>query len=195
MAGLIAQNYGDALFSLAKEVDKVNVYQEQLKMILTSFQEEPMFLQIMAHPKMDKEQKKNMLTNVYGKAIDITVLNFMKILVDKNRFSQFQDICQVFHKMYNEEHNIIVAYVTSAKALQQLELNKLQDVLEKKTNKHVELVVNIDEDVMAGIRVKIGDQVIDNTARTRLENLKDMVEKSENTRSEVNVNELETRGN
>lgn len=195
MAGLIAQNYGDALFSLAKEVDKVNVYQEQLKMILTSFQEEPMFLQIMAHPKMDKEQKKNMLTNVYGKAIDITVLNFMKILVDKNRFSQFQDICQVFHKMYNEEHNIIVAYVTSAKVLQQLELNKLQDVLEKKTNKHVELVVNIDEDVMAGIRVKIGDQVIDNTARTRLENLKDMVEKSENTRSEVNVNELETRGN
>lgn len=181
MAGLVAQNYGDALFSLAKEEDKLTTYKEQLEMVLSALQKEPEFLRLLAHPKMDKEQKKEMIDSVFKPALDKTVLNFMKLLIDKSRFSHIQDICHAFHDMYNKEYGIMVAYVTSAKALDEQEVQSLREVLETKTKKKVELVVNVDEDLMAGIRVKIGDQVIDNTARTRLENLKDMVVKSENT--------------
>lgn len=181
MAGLVAQNYSDALFSIALEEKQVDVYLKQLQMITSSLQSEKAFASLLAHPKLDKEAKKQMLTSVYGTSIDHNILNFMKLLIDKSRFSHVQEICQVFHDLYNEKYGIQRVFVTSAKPLATQEIAKLKTILETKTQKIVELVIQVDEDLMAGIRVKIGDQIIDNSAKTRLANLKDMVVKSDST--------------
>lgn len=181
MAGLVAHNYADAMFEIAQEEKKLDAYMSQISSIMTSLDAEPEFMRLLAHPKMDKEQKKTMLEAVYGKVIDKTVLNFMKLLIDKSRFSHFMEIGLVFHDLYNEECGIEVAYVTTAKPLTETESKKITKILEDKIQKKVELVIVVDESLMAGIRVKIGDQVIDNTASTRLANLKEMVVRSENT--------------
>lgn len=181
MAGLAAHNYADAIFSIALEEHKLDAYMEQISMILASLDDQPEFMKLLAHPKMDKAQKKAMLDSVYGKAVDKTILNFLKLLIDKSRFSHIMEIGQIFHALYNEECGIEVAYVTSAKPLSKAEAAKITKILEEKIQKKVELVTVVNEDLMAGIRVKIGDQVIDNTASTRLANLKEMVVRSEST--------------
>lgn len=182
MAGLVAHNYADALFAIAMEEHKLDVYMDEFSMIMTSLDEEPEFMRLLAHPKMDKVQKKEMLESVFLKAVDNMVLNFLKLLIDKNRFSHVMEIGTIFHSLYNEEKGIQVALVTTARPLSEQESQRLTKMLEDKIQKKVELVILEDASLMAGIRVKIGDQVIDNTAKSRLHNLKELVIKSEFTK-------------
>ena len=66
----------------------------------------------------------------------------------------------------------------SAASLSEEEVARLKATLEKKLNKKVDFVLSVDSDLIAGIRMKINDQIIDNSARGKLERLKGTVQKS-----------------
>lgn len=174
MAGIVAQSYSDALFSLAQEEQKLDVYKEQLCFVNEQVQENKEFLRVLTHPKIHKEEKKTTIAEVFGDAIDHTLLNFLKLLIDKGRFQNLNDITKEFMKRYNEVNNIVVAYVRSAKELKEEEMKRLQEMLEKKLSKHVELKCFVDPTLIAGLRIKINDMVLDNSALSRMENLKQL---------------------
>lgn len=193
MASVVAQSYADALFSIALEEGKLGLYKEQLCDIQTQLQEHPDFMRVLTHPKIAKDEKKEVLANVFEKDIEHTVCNFLKLLIDKGRFQNLSDITKEFVKRYNKENNIVVAMVKSAKALQDKEIDRLQSMLEKKLNKKVEMRLFVDEDLIAGIRIKIGDQVLDNTAKNRMDALKSLVQNADLSERLGDANELETR--
>lgn len=68
-----------------------------------------------------------------------------------------------------------MVYVKSATKLKDSEVQKLKETLETKLNKKVEFVLTTDESLLAGIRIKINDQIIDNSADGRLQRLKHAV--------------------
>ena len=175
MAGIVAKNYCDALFALAQEEAKLDVFKEQLDVVADSVKNNRDFYAVMVHPKINKEEKKAMIETIYKDGIDHMMLNFLKLLVDKGRFSKIDEIRHEYTKAYNEHFHIQVVYVKSATALKEAEIAKLKATLETKLNKKVDFVLSVDESLIAGIRIKINDQLIDNTARTRLENLKHTV--------------------
>lgn len=179
MAGIVSKNYSDALFALAQEDQKLDLFKEQLDLVTDSVKQDDKFAAVMAHPKISKEEKKAMIEAVFGKSIDHMLLNFLKLLIDKGRFSKIAEIRHEFKKAYNKFHNIQVVYVTSAKPLSDADVQKLQDKLETKLNKKVDFVLAVDEDLIAGIRIKINDQIIDNSAYGRLQRLKRSVLSSE----------------
>lgn len=69
-----------------------------------------------------------------------------------------------------------MAYVRSAKKLGDAEISRLKSMLEKKLSKTVELKIQEDPDLLAGLRIKINDMVLDNTARSRMDNLKQLAQ-------------------
>lgn len=178
MAGIAAKSYCDALFEIAKEEKKLDVYKEQLCMVKDTIFDDPKCKMVMAHPKIKKDAKKELLDTIYRSEIEGFLMNFLKILVDKNRFMILPDISKEFIKQYNMEHNIQVVYVRSASALSRDNKAALQEALAAKLNKTIDLVCNVDEDLIAGIRIKINDQIIDNTALSRLTRLKKQVVES-----------------
>lgn len=179
MAGIAAKSYCDALFEIAKEERKLDLYKEQLCLIKDMMIQDAKFQSVMNHPKIRKEEKKELLETVLSTHIEHMLLNFMKLLVDKNRFRILPDIAKEFVKSYNIENDIQVVYVKSARGLSEDEKVRLQETLEKKLGKTVDPVYRVDEDLMAGIRIKINDQIIDNTAKAKLERLKKTVAASE----------------
>lgn len=183
MAGVVAKSYSEALFSLASEEGKLDVYKDQLCLIQEQLKENPDFMRVLTHPKIHKDEKKKMLESVFSQAVDHTVLNFLKLLVDKGRFINLADITKEFVKQYNEVNNILVAIVTSAKELSEDETKRIQEMLEKKTQKKVDMRMCINTDLIAGIRIKIGDQVLDNTAKARMERLKVLAQTSDTNES------------
>lgn len=193
MASVVAQSYADALFSIALEEEKLDLYKEQLCNLQKQLQEHPDFMRILTHPKIAKDEKKDVLESVFGKDIEHTVCNFLKLLIDKGRFQNLSDITKEFVKRYNKENNIEVAIITSAKALQDDEISRLKTMLEQKLAKKVEMRFHIDEDVIAGIRIKIGDQVLDNTAKNRMDALKSLVQNADLSERLGDANELEAR--
>ncbi|MEG0360393.1 MAG: ATP synthase F1 subunit delta [Longicatena sp.] len=172
MAGVIAKSYCEAIFTLAKENQKLDMYHEQLCIVRDTLKADDKYRVVMNHPKISKEQKKELLTSVYEENIDHMLLNFLKLLVDKGRFRDVEDITKEFMKCYNIENNIQVIYVESATELTKEEIARLQTTLENKLAKKVELVISVQSELMAGIRMKINDQMIDNSALQRLHNLK-----------------------
>ena len=179
MAGIAAKSYSDALFEIAKEEHKLDVYKEQLCLVRDLMVQDTKFQSVMNHPKIRKEEKKQLLESVYKDKIEAMLLNFMKLLVDKNRFRILPDITKEFVKSYNLEMGIQVVLIKSAHALSQQEETRLKETLEKKLGKTIDPVFSVDEDLMAGIRIKINDQIIDNTAKAKLERLKKQVVASE----------------
>ena len=105
-----------------------------------------------------------------------TVMNFMKLLIDKGRFVSFFQIVKAFVKAYNEEYRIAVALVRSAQELDEKQCAALKALLEQKLSKTVELQVLVDPSLLAGIRVKVDDLVIDNSAAMRLNKMKESVQ-------------------
>ncbi len=178
MAGLIAENYSDALYTLAVEELQVPLYVEQLTLICESLSENKGFYTLLQNPKLRKEEKKELIQKVYASSISQFLLNFLLLLVDKGRFSYIFEIKKKYIERYHREHNIVVAYVKAAKELSQDEKQRLHGTLEKKLQKQIELVVDVDERLMAGVRIKVNDQVFDYTAQARLKQLKERVVKS-----------------
>lgn len=178
MAGIVAKNYCDAIFAVAQEDNTLDLYKEQLLLVDDTLKDDQ-FRFVMSHPKISHDEKKQVLENVYGTVLDHTLLNFLKLLVDKGRFIRMHEIVKEFIKQYNEVNQIQVVYVSSAKALREEETQRLKEALEKKLNKHIDMRQRIDEDLMAGIRVKINDQVIDNSAKSRLQRLRKHIEESD----------------
>lgn len=175
MAAIAAKSYCEALFSIAEEEDKTKEYKEQLVFVVDTLKENKQFKAVLTHPKISRNEKKELLETIYGKEIDHMLLNFLKLLIDKNRFICLDDINRIYIKMFHTLNNIAAADIYSAQALSEDEIKRLTSMLEKKLNKNIELKLHIDEDLIAGIRIKIGDKVLDNTAKNRLQKLKETV--------------------
>ncbi len=171
MAGVVATNYGEALFSLAMEENRLDAIKESLLLIDETIKANKELSLVLKHPKIEKEDKKEVLLKIFSDA-DSYVKNFMRLLVDKNRFGQFSEMVKVYVHLYNEHHQIEVAYVESATKLSDQQLADMQVMLEKKLSKKVEMKVSVNENLIAGVRVKIKDEILDNSAASRLERMK-----------------------
>lgn len=181
MAGVVAISYSEALFSLGQEMSILEVFKEQLAFVAEQMSLNQEFYRLIIHPKLHKDEKKEMLVSVFDKSLDHTFLNFLKLLVDKSRFQNLDAINKEFIKRYNKEFNIAVASVTSAKPLSLDEQNRIQMMLEKKINKKIEMRIFEDESLIAGVRIKIGDIVLDHTAKNQMNQLKVLANVSANT--------------
>lgn len=177
MAGLVAVNYSEALFELAKEEKKLDRFKEDLITMADVLNSSDELKEVLKHPKIEKSDKKDILAQIF-KDVDPYVLNFAKLLIDKNRFMHFHEICKCYYEAYNDFNNIEVAYVQSATALDDKQIKAIKEMLEKKTSKTVEIKTKVNEDLLAGVRIKIKDEILDNSAATRLEKMKDKVVKT-----------------
>ena len=174
MAGLVAQNYAEALFELANECGKADHFKEALCALDETVNNNVELKQFLKHTKIEKKEKKTVLCQIMGQE-DPYLLHFISLLIDKSRFAHFSEIVKVFIKKYNALHDIEVAYVQSARALSDEEKDALQKMLEKHTGKTIEMKTSIHKELIAGVRIKINDEVLDNSAAKRLEKMKESV--------------------
>lgn len=176
MAGVISTNYATALFNIASEEDKLNLFKQELETVNQCIRSNQELLIIMNHPKVSKKDKKEIIRKVFQ--LEQLVSNFIEIIIDKNRFNFFEDICREFIILANESLNIEVAEVTSAVPLNEEEKNKIKVLLQGKLQKNIEIVTVIDEGVIAGIRVKLKDYILDNTVAGELKSIREAITKA-----------------
>ncbi len=174
MAG-VAAAYAQALAMLAQPQGKLEDYLSQLTLVKDALRRQERFQAILAHPKISKAEKKEMLANVFASSLDREVLNFLKLLVDKGRMGNFDDICREYRRCHDELLGIVCAQVSSAVALSEQECAALKQALEEKTGKRVVLSLHQDASLIAGIRVNIEGKVLDNSIQTRLRRMKEQV--------------------
>jgi F-type H+-transporting ATPase subunit delta len=168
---VVSERYAHALFELAQENNVIDKIHDDLKVIKNVLNEYSDFNMLLLQPVVKKTDKKEMSDKIFkGNVSDIT-LNFLNLLIDKNREAFISEISEAYEKMVNKLHSKVVAKVYTAFEVDANELALLRRQLETYLGKTVDMETHVDATILGGVLVKIGDRVIDGTLKTRLNNM------------------------
>ena len=172
MAKLISKTYGDALFELAVEKDKVDVLLEEIVQLQEVLSENDEFGKLMNHPKIIKEEKIQVAKDVFAGRISEELLGFLTIIISKDRYKDINEILDYFIAEVKRYKGIGIATVTTAIPLKEEQCKKIeQKLLDTTGYKEMEMHYQTDESLIGGMLVRIGDRVVDSSVKTKLNEL------------------------
>lgn len=172
MAKLVKATYGDALFELAVEENKTDVLFEEAQAVLASFNENRDLIKFLNHPKIETIKKQEVIENIFNNFVSKDMTGFLTLIVNKGRYNDIPDILSYFIDRIKEYKRIGVAYVTSARELSGQQKAAIEEKLLKTTSYlSYEMNYKVDESLIGGIIIRIGDRVIDSSIKTKLSEL------------------------
>lgn len=173
MAKLISKTYAGALFELAVEEQKIDERLNEAIAVLKIFQEDEDFIKFMNHPQIDKEEKLKLIDSAFSGNASDDITGFIKIIVEKDRFGNICDIFKEFIHQIQEYKGVGEAFVSTPLPLDEIQKSELKDKLLSTTGyKEIELHCTIDESLIGGMVIRIGDRVVDSSIKRQLYNLK-----------------------
>ena len=173
MAKIVAKTYGEALFELAMEKQNPEIFLEEAKGVLQILEENPEFDKLMKHPKISKMEKEEIVGTVFEGRISKEMTGFLKLIVNKERYNEVQNIIRYFAQRLQEERGIGTAYVTTAVEISQEQKEAVKAKLLSTTSyKVMEMHYHVDESIIGGMIIRIKDRVLDSSVRTKLEEMK-----------------------
>ncbi len=172
MAKLISKTYGDALFDLGVESGKLDSFFEQVDMLSKLFADNPDLITLLTHPKITGEEKLSVIENTFKGNIDDEILGFLSLIVEKDRAKDITGIFGYFRQRVYEYKKIGIVYVTSAQAIDENQKKKIENKLLSTTGyKSLEVSYDVDEKLIGGMTIRIGDRVVDSSIKNKLEKM------------------------
>ena len=173
------RRYALALYEVAKEKNKVDEYINDLREICDLIENNKDFYEVVKHPQISTKNKKRTFINIFKGKIDEELLSFLLILIEKDRILFLREKLNQMEKIDLERKNILSAVVKTAVPLLESEISDLQEKLEKQYNKKIIMATEIDKSLLGGVYVRVGNDVIDGTIKSKLEEMKDIMLKRE----------------
>ncbi|MCR5502187.1 MAG: F0F1 ATP synthase subunit delta [Lachnospiraceae bacterium] len=172
MAKLVSATYGEALFELAVSEGKEDELLEEIRFLREVFAENPDFGKMMNHPKILKEDKLSVLQNVFKDRISDNLLGFLHLIIVKGRYDAVDEILDYFEDQVKALKGIGIAYVTTAMELSDAQKKEVEARLFQTTKyRSMEMHYSVDESLIGGMLIRIGDRVVDSSIRTKLNKL------------------------
>lgn len=171
MAELVARRYAEALFEVALEINKLDEIKDELNSISNILESEQKLKTIFEHPKVSKDEKKDIINSLFKGKVTQEVLNFIYITIDKRREKNIKSINKEYISLYNGEKGILEGTVTTAVPMNENEIERLQNELKNKFKKNVVLKNKIDDNIIGGVLIRIEDKVIDSSIKGQLEDI------------------------
>jgi F-type H+-transporting ATPase subunit delta len=167
----IARVYAEALFEAAKDKDKLDRIHEELNQfadVLAGDRELQVFF---FSPYFSSAEKQEGIDRAVSGA-DEELVNFLKLLAEKHRMPLLFRIQRQFEGMWKEERRRLDVTVTSAIELDPQIIERVGEEIEKQTGRTVELRSAVDEGILGGLVLQVGNMVLDASVRNRLEKLR-----------------------
>lgn len=172
MAKLVSKTYGDALFELAVEENKVDALLEESIVLEKILDENDEFVKIMNHPQITREEKEKLMENVFAKNVSKEMKGFLELLVINRRFSDIKATLEYFIATVKEYKKIGVAYVATPLPLNDKQKEDIEKKLLETTDYDtMEMNYSIDESLIGGMTIRIKDRVIDSSVKNKLAKL------------------------
>jgi len=167
----IARVYADALFGVAKEKDELDEIHEQLGQFADAMEESHDMQSFFFSPYFSTSEKSEAISKAISGANDEFV-NFLELLTEKNRMPVIFAIRRAFDELWAEERKRLDVTVTSAVELDPKVVKKVGDEIQKQTGREIDLNSVVDENVIGGLVLRVGNRVLDASVRAKLERLR-----------------------
>ncbi len=171
--GQVDTVYASAIFELAKEENKIQEFNEEIKSLYEIFKSDNEFLDILQTPVISSKEKKDLIQKLFKDKISINIYNFLQLLIDKNRINEFLGISEEFFNLYREESNILLAEIYTVEDLSDDIISSLQKKLSELTGKNIEIKQIVDDTILGGIKIKVGSNLIDSSVLNKLNDLEE----------------------
>lgn len=169
---LVGKRYAQALFDAAVDSNNVDGLYDELSAVIDLFKSQKGLMDLMLTPSINTSEKKAILIRVFGESLSQYLKNFLNILLDKNRFEFLSEIHDDFRKLVFPYKNMVEATVLTVVPLDEDQRKALEEKLKQRFNKEVILDNKIDESILGGAVVYVGDQIIDGSIKNQLNQMK-----------------------
>jgi F-type H+-transporting ATPase subunit delta len=168
----IARPYAEALFKASADkgadLGSTVAWVEELAAIAA----DPQLRQLADSPKVTVEQVLGVITGVARSALPDAARNFLRVIIENGRLDALPEVAVQFRAIVNRLNGSSDAIVYSAFPVEDAALNDISDALQKRFGRKLNLSVQIDASLIGGVRVVVGDEVLDTSVKARLEQMK-----------------------
>lgn len=171
MASSAAKRYAQAVFSLGKEQGTLDAWGDDLAMLARIIADERIATYL-TNPSVAAERRIEAFESSLHTNVQPEAKNLAKMLIERDRTMLIPEIREMFDDRLRTERGIAVATVTTAERLNEAEQDLIRQKLEAMYRLQVELAMKIDPDIIGGIIIRVGDQVIDGSVRNKLEKMR-----------------------
>lgn len=171
MKNEIANRYGQALFSLAEDSNKVSSLQEEVKVLRDILADNPDFMMVLDSDFLSIEERKEIVDKTLKNA-DKDLLALIKILIENRRIKYLNDVLQSFNSYCNDSFGIKEGLLYSTEPVDKKTVKEIEEQISKLESCKVELINKIDPSLIGGVKVVINDRVYDGTIKNRLAELR-----------------------
>jgi len=169
-----ARVYAEALFDVAKEKGRPDAIGEQLSQFADALEAEQELQVFFFSPYFSSAEKIEGLHRAIDGA-DPELVNFLELLIEKNRMTEIFRIRRRFEQLWKQENKRLDVTVTSAVELDPAVIEKIGSEIERQTGHKVDLASRVDGEILGGIVLQVGNMVLDASIRNRLEKLRKSV--------------------
>lgn len=169
------RRYALALYQVAEKKGKVDEYLKDLREICDLIENNREFYEVIKHPQISTKKKKKTFINIFKNKIDEELLSFLLILIEKDRILYLREKLNEMEKIDLERKNTLKGIIKTAVPLLSNEFDKLKEIFEKKYDKNILFETQVEKDLLGGVYVRIGHDVIDDTIKFKLEEMKDLM--------------------
>jgi F-type H+-transporting ATPase subunit delta len=166
---IVHEIYSDVLFQLAEEAGQVEQVLGDLAAVAGVLREESDFVKLLTSDKLEEKEKNAAVRRVFGGQVSSLTLDFMCVLVRRNRIGFLVGITDRYEVLADSLKNCRLVEVTLAKPVSDEQMEQIRQQVKDAIRAEVKLKVNIDPDILGGIILKQGDIMIDNSVRTVLD--------------------------
>lgn len=160
------------MFSLALENDKLDTIWEEVRMIRQILSENPTFVKTICHPEITKQDQIKLLDDAFKGKVSDEVMGFFHVLADKKRLKELDAVLEYFDRSAKEYKKIGVVYVTVPMELTKAQQDKISErILEVSSYETLEMHVETDASLLGGMVIRIGDEILDNSIRSKMEHM------------------------
>lgn len=168
-----ARVYATSLADIVQEAGTVEKTEEEISFIADLFREDMEFRMILTSPGLTRADRKSFVDKIFSGRVSESVVNFLKVLIDHGRETEFSDIHLAFRDACDDILNRSRVTVQTPVALDDSTRSNLVSSLEKKSNNTVILQEEIDESLLGGVVIKMGDLVVDGSLAKDLKALRE----------------------
>lgn len=169
-----ARVYAEALFDVAKERGKLDAIRDELAQFADAVDSNRELQVFLFSPYFSSAEKVEGLKRAVSGA-DQELVNFLELLIEKGRTNEVFRIRREFEELWKRENRQLEVTVTSAVELDPAVVARVGEEIERQTGQKVDLASDVDEDILGGIVLQVGNMVLDASIRSRLEKLRKSV--------------------
>ena len=168
----MTKKYARALYNVAVQQEDVKEVSDRINYIANVMKAVPEFSQLLQTHRVSTENKINILKNVLKNNVSSLEIELISDILEHNNILILSDIAKHFEYLVETDSNLVNIAITSATELSAEEVEHIQSNIESQLNKKVDVRTEIDKNLIGGVRLRVGNIVIDNTISRRLDMLK-----------------------